>query len=144
MKHADKGSTVRIHYRATFDDGTLFDTSDGSNTLEFTIGETRPIPDIEGLVTGMFPGERRVGRIPAEEAYREHMGFQPHPKEGQRKWMPDEGQEVFLCLSDGQVVPSEVKKGPDGSFKLDVSPALAGKDLTFEIHLLEIVRDPAP
>jgi len=38
VKQAEHGDTVRVHYTGTLKDGTIFDSSEGREPLEFTIG----------------------------------------------------------------------------------------------------------
>jgi peptidylprolyl isomerase len=41
------GDTIQVHYKGTLSDGTLFDSSEGSEPLEFKVGEGRVIPGFE-------------------------------------------------------------------------------------------------
>ena len=57
MAEAKPGDKVKVHYRGSLEDGTVFDTSHGRQPLEFTIGEGQVIPGFEGAVVGMEPGD---------------------------------------------------------------------------------------
>ncbi|MBV9775230.1 MAG: FKBP-type peptidyl-prolyl cis-trans isomerase, partial [Gemmatimonadetes bacterium] len=55
MAQAKDGDTVRVHYTGTLDDGSAFDSSQGREPLEFTLGEGQVIPGFEEAVRGMSP-----------------------------------------------------------------------------------------
>ncbi len=44
MTQVKSGDTVRIHYTGTLADGTTFDSSQGRDPLEFTVGSGQIIP----------------------------------------------------------------------------------------------------
>ena len=73
MEQAKQGDAVKVHYTGTLDDGTRFDTSEGSDPLQFVIGEGMLIPAFEQSVVGMNPGESKELHIAAEEAYGPYM-----------------------------------------------------------------------
>ncbi len=50
MKH---GSKVKVHYTGTLNDGKVFDSSEGKESLEFTIGEGHVIPGFENGIKDM-------------------------------------------------------------------------------------------
>ena len=71
MATAQNGDTVRVHYTGTLDSGERFDSSEGRQPLEFTLGEGQIIPGFETAVRGLAPGESCSTRIEAADAYGE-------------------------------------------------------------------------
>ena len=65
MPQAKAGDTVRIHYTGTLHDGTVFDSSQGREPLEFTLGAGQVIPGFDSAVSGMEVGASRTVTIPA-------------------------------------------------------------------------------
>src|SRR5262245_61543322 len=96
---AKSGDLVRVHYKGTLSDGTVFDSSEGREPLEFTIGQGQVIPGFESAVTGLEVGGSIVRTIPADEAYgpmREEMVIKI-PRDQFPEDMPLEaGQELQL------------------------------------------------
>jgi FKBP-type peptidyl-prolyl cis-trans isomerase 2 len=142
QRTAQKGDTVRVHYRGTLEDGTEFDSSRGREPLEFTLGAGGIIPGFEDIVTGMSPGERRAERVAAEQAYGAHRG--DLVIEVSREHVPEDialelGQQLHLRQEGGQPVPVTVTDLSEEAVTLDANHPLAGKDLNFEIELLDIV-----
>ncbi len=141
MAEAKAGDTVKVHYKGTLDDGSVFDSSEGGEPIEFTIGQNRVIPGFEKAVEGMSEGDTKSATIPAAEAYGEHeadrMAEVPRselpddlePQVGQRLQVKDQGGESFV-VTIADVGEEQVT--------LDANHPLAGQDLTFEIQLVEI------
>lgn len=136
------GDTVRVHYRGTLPDGTEFDSSEGREPLEFTVGSGQVIPGFDSAVADLEPGESKTITIPAADAYGEHNpeGVQVFPRDA---FPPDAdpqvGWAVELEAPDGQRVPAVITEVTDESISLDFNHPLAGKDLTFDITLVEVV-----
>ena len=69
MVKATRGSKVKVAYVGTLCDGSVFDSSEEGNPLEFVMGEGKLIADFEGAVDGMGEGEKKTVSIPADRAY---------------------------------------------------------------------------
>jgi peptidylprolyl isomerase len=142
MESAERGRTVRVHYTGTLEDGSVFDSSHGGEPLEFTLGSGQVIPGFDEAVADMRVGESKSVTIPAEEAYG------PHRDELllviDRDQLPDEmvpevGQ--TLQMSDGrQTFPVSIREVGKDQVVLDANHPLAGKDLTFDLTLVEVVE----
>jgi peptidylprolyl isomerase len=142
MKQAQAGDTVRIHYSGTLDDGTQFDTSEGSDPLEFAVGSGMVIAGFDKAVEGMAVGESKSVKIPPEEAYgpRHDQLVQEVPKSA----LPDDiapavGMQLQGKSADGQVMNLVVTDVKDEEITVDANHPLAGEELTFDIELVEIV-----
>lgn len=136
------GDTVKVHYRGTLADGTEFDSSEGREPLEFTMGKGMLIPGFEKAVMGLNPGDKVTVTIPAAEAYGEHSDENviPMPREHvPADVTPEVGMSVHLQAENGMLMPATVIEITDEHVILDANHALAGQDLTFEIELVEIV-----
>ena len=133
---AEVSDTVKVHYTGRLADGTVFDTSVGSEPMEFTLGEGRVIPGFEQAITGMQVGESKTVTIPVDEAYgqrRDELIF-----EVERDRLPvDIEPEVGMQLptSQGDVTIIEVS---EATVKIDANHPLAGQELIFDIELVEI------
>ncbi len=141
MTQAKSGDTVLVHYTGTLDDGTVFDSSLEREPLEFTLGEKQVVPGFENGVIGMDIDETKTVNIPCEQAYGPHNPAQII--EIERDQIPPEmkievGQQLQMSADDGQALIVTVMELSDEKVKLDANHMLAGKDLTFEIKLVEI------
>jgi peptidylprolyl isomerase len=142
MAQAKPGDTVKIHYTGKLDDGTVFDTSADREPLQFTIGQGQLIPDFEQAVVGMNPGESKTVQIPSDNAYgphREEMVMEVDRSEFPEDLEPRVAQRLQVSQSDGRTFPATVTDVSESKVTLDANHPLAGKDLTFDVHLSEIV-----
>jgi peptidylprolyl isomerase len=141
MEPAKAGDTVRVHYTGRLSSGEVFDSSRGKDPLEFTLGEGRVIAGFDDAVAGMSPGDERTVVIPSDRAYGprrdEMVGAVPRdrlppalaPRVGQRLQMRQEGGSVTVTVTEVT----------DEAVVLDANHPLAGKDLTFDLRLVQIV-----
>jgi len=142
MSEAKSGDTVRIHYTGTLTDGTTFDSSEGRDPLEFTLGGGQIIPGLEREIFGMKVGDKKTVTAVADEAY-----GQPDPaamQEVPRASIPAEielivGGQLQAVTQDGRQISVTVAALTDDTVTMDANHPLAGKDLVFHVELVEIV-----
>lgn len=142
---SNDGKRVRTHYTGTFDDGTVFDSSyTRGEPLEFICMAGQMIKGFDEAVKDMEVGETKKVHIPAADAYGERNEelVQEIPKEN----IPDAdelpvGQTVYLQGPGGQPLPVKVEAVTDTVVVFDMNHEMAGKDLNFEITLVEIVEE---
>jgi peptidylprolyl isomerase len=141
MAQAKNDDTVKVHYKGTLDDGCVFDSSEGKEPLEFTIGKGMLIPAFEAGVIGLSPGEKKVIKITAAEAYGPVVddAFMNVPKsEIPPHIKPEVGVQLQLMGEDGSVVFAQITAVTDTEVTLNGNHPLAGKNLVFEIELVSI------
>jgi len=141
MVQAKEGDKVKVHYTGKLEDGAVFDSSEERPPLEFTIGSGQVIPGFENAVVGLSPGEKTVAQIPPEQGYGPH--YQEMVIEANRTDLPADldlqaGQQLNVRQEDGRVFRLTVVEVTKEKVKLDANHPLAGKDLTFDIELVEI------
>ena len=135
------GDTVRVHYKGSLQDGSVFDSSEGSDPLEFTIGEHEVIGGLEDAVVGMAEGEKKVTTIPPDGAYGEHeeeLVFKVSRSSIQSGAEVSVGDDVRVQLPDGQSAAMQVTAADESSITLDANHPLAGKTLVFDVELVSI------
>lgn len=143
MAQVKNGDTVKVHYSGKLDTGILFDTSEGSDPLEFNVGSGTLIAGFEDAIVGMAPGESKTVQIPPEKAYgryREDRVFKIDRKDLPEDIVPAEGMTLEVCASNGVNVPVQITEIEGDTITLDANHPLSEQTLTFEIKLLEIVE----
>ena len=141
MAQAKQGDAVRVHYTGKLEDGTVFDTSQDREPLEFTIGEDRVIPGFESAVLGMEPGDSKTEELAPDDAYgqrREDMVMELDREQIPENLDPEVGQQLHLRMEDGQRVPVVITELGEDSVTIDANHPLAGKKLIFDIELISI------
>ncbi len=138
---AKKGDRVRVHYKGTLENGEVFDSSEGRKPLEFVVGAGQMIPGFDQGIVGMEVDETKTLILSPNEAYGEWdedklfavkkellpKGYEPFP-----------GDSLQMMTNSGTPVSVKVHSFEDGTVHLDANHALAGKELTFEVKLVEI------
>lgn len=141
MSTASKGSTVKVHYTGKLTDDTVFDSSREREPLEFTVGSGQLIEGFDTAVDGMVVGESKQITIPSDKAYG------PRRDEAmitvEKTQLPDEvdpqvGMQLQASNDQGQSQILTIAEVHDAEVVLDGNHPLAGKDLVFDIELLEI------
>ncbi|MGH7575281.1 MAG: FKBP-type peptidyl-prolyl cis-trans isomerase [Longimicrobiales bacterium] len=141
MAEAKNGDTVRVHYTGKFDNGQVFDSSAGRAPIEFEVGSGQVIPGFDQAVVGMQPGQEKQVTVPADQAYGPHRTEKL--VEVPREEFPSDisatvGQKLLMSQG-GQDFEVTVTGVSDDGVVLDANHPLAGKDLRFDLELVEIV-----
>ena len=124
------------------EDGTIFDTSAKRDPLQFKIGEGQVISGFEEAVVGMKLSESKTVKVPADEAYgphREEMVLVVDQNQIPGHLELEIGQQLQISQKDGRKTIVTIANISESSVTLDTNHPLAGKDLTFDIQLIEIL-----
>ena len=141
MKKAGQGDKIKVNYTGKLDDGTVFDSSVGSDPLEFTMGEGMMIPGFERAVAGMAVGETTSVNIQPEDAYgtrRDDMVVRVGRADFPENITPEVGVAVTLRHPESGEFDAMISEVTDEAVMLDANHPLAGKALNFDIEVLEI------
>ncbi|GAB4332939.1 MAG: peptidylprolyl isomerase [Bacteroidales bacterium] len=141
MTQVKKGDTVKVHYTGKLTDGTVFDSSEGREPLQFTVGDGRLIRGFDEGVVGMEVNESRTVEIKSEDAYgpvRDDLFVKVPMSQLPEGLKPEVGMELISQQPDGQEIIVTVKEVQDDSVLIDANHRLAGQDLVFDITLVEI------
>ena len=140
----ETGDNIKVHYTGTLDDGSIFDSSKGREPLAFTAGAGQMIKGFDAAVIGMKVGEVKTITILAEDAYGPYNDelLLTFPRDKLPEGMePKVNDRLALTQSDGRQVPVVVTEVTGEGIIVDANHELAGKDLTFEIELVELTRE---
>ena len=139
IKNGDK---VKVEYTGTFDDGTVFDSSEKhGKPLEFQVGGKQVVPGFENAVVGMEKEQEKEIKLQPSEAYGD-----PNPqlvKKVPKDKMPKDvevkpGMVMVMSLPNGMQVPATVKEISDADVTIDLNHPLAGKILNFKIKIVDV------
>lgn len=137
-----QGDVVRVHYTGTLLDGTQFDSSVGRNPLEFKVGAGQMIKGFDAGVVGMAVGEKKKIQIDPDNGYgqKDPEAIIEFPASNVPEGMTLEiGQQLNLQNQYGQPVPVVVLEVKEDVIIMDANHFLAGKDLVFDVEIVEIV-----
>jgi len=142
MASAQNGDTVKVHYTGKLENGTVFDSSEGREPLQFTIGQQQVILGFDQGVIGMEINQSKVIQIPAEKGYgsrRDDLILNAPLDQLPQDVDPKVGMQLQATQPDGQTVVLTILEINETEVKLDANHHLAGKDLTFDVQLVEIL-----
>lgn len=133
-------SFVKLHYKGTLSDGTVFDSSEGRDALEFISGIGLIIPGLDEGIQGLKVGDKKTISVPADKAYgpRHDEAMQEVPKD---QFPPEINLEVGMQLAaqgPQGAIPVVVTEILDEVVKVDFNHPLAGKDLTFDVEVVDV------
>lgn len=142
MATANFGNTVKVHYTVKLNDGTVVDSTMEHGPFTFTLGMGQVIPGFEKAVMDMSPGTSKTVKIDMEDAYGQY--YQELIKEVDRDHFPDDfnfvvGQHLEIPADDRKTTLVTVVGTTEKTVILDTNHPLAGKELTIDIQLLEIL-----
>jgi FKBP-type peptidyl-prolyl cis-trans isomerase 2 len=141
MQQAQNGDKVKVHYHGKLRSGDTFDSSQGREPLEFTLGSGQVIKGFDDGVTGMKVGDKKTVEIPVADAYgekNEEMLIEFPKNQFPPELNPEPGMQLMMNNRQGQQFPVNIVEVKEESVVLDANHPLAGQDLIFDLELVEI------
>ena len=133
------GAKIKVHYTGALSDGTVFDSSEGRQPLEFTIGKNQVIAGFENGIKDMKLNEEKNINILAKDAYgeRDERMVVSVPRS---KFPPEieAGGQLLLKSPEGQRIPAKIKEINDNEVIIDLNHPFAGKELNFKVKVVGI------
>lgn len=147
MANAKVGDTVRVSYVGKLSDGTVFDSTNEGNWLELVLGDYGVLPSFEDAIVGLAAGETTNVSVAPADAYGEY-----HDElltEIPRTQLPADAQievgaMLQVRLSTGDEIDVTITEVNQKSISVDGNHPLAGKELEYEICLIEISNSANP
>ncbi len=136
----ETGKTVQMHYVGKLDDGTIFDSSEGKEPLEFVFGEGSIIPALEKELEGMEEGEKKQVVVKAEDAYGERNP-EAIQKVSKDQLPPEIEPKVgmqLLAQTQTANIPVTIIEVEEDTITIDFNHPLAGKDLIFDVEIVKV------
>ena len=138
---AKEGRNVRVHYKGTLNDGTVFDSSyDRGETINFTVGGGQMIPGFENAIDGMRVGETKKVSLTPNESYGDYdpNAIRDVPKTSFPEDFDFIEGGVVAGTANGMPLKGTINEVKDDTVLIDFNHPMAGKDLNFEIELVEV------
>ena len=141
MSTVNKGDKIRVHYTGRLRDGSVFDSSEGRDPLEFEVGAGHVIEGFDAGVISMSPGEKKQVEIPAAEAYGERsdeLEFKVPREQLPAELEIEVGTPLQVQQPDDSTFMVTIKAVEGDEVTLDANHELAGQDLIFDIEIVSI------
>ena len=131
------GDKISVDYTGRLQDGTVFDTSVGRSTLDFTVGAGQMIKGFDSAVVGMKVGETKTVTLSPELAY-----GAVDPKKvitfDSNQFAEFSKLQVGMTVQSGSGFSGKIVEKNDKNAVIDFNHELAGKTLIFDITLVSI------
>jgi peptidylprolyl isomerase len=138
---AENGHNVKVHYKGTLNDGTVFDSSHDRGTIDFQIGGGQMLPGFDSAVVGMKVGEIKEISLASDDAYGPvvpqaiaDVPMERFPSD----FKFETGEMIQGSTPDGRPMVGKIETVNNSSVTVNFNHPLAGEDLNFEIKLVEI------
>ena len=141
MNQVKENNTVKVNYTGKLSDGQVFDSSEGKEPLEFTLGQGQLIPGFEKGLIDMKLKEKKTITIDKEDAYgkiNDDLIHEVNKNELPKDMTPDVGMGLVSKSPDGQETNLRVVEVKEESVVIDGNHPLAGKDLIFDLEVVDI------
>jgi FKBP-type peptidyl-prolyl cis-trans isomerase 2 len=141
MQQVQNGDKIKVHYHGKLRSGETFDSSDGRDPLEFTVGSGQVIKGFDEGVKGMKVGDKKTVEIHVTDAYGEkqqEMMIEFPKDQFPADMNPEVGMQLMMSNGSGQQFPVTVAEVKDATIVLDANHPLAGQDLVFDLELVSI------
>lgn len=141
MNQVKENNTVKVNYTGKLSDGQIFDTSEGREPLEFTLGQGQLIPGFENGVIDMKLNEKKTITIAKEEAYGDvnpALIQEVSKADLPQDMTPEVGMGLVSKTQDGRETNLLVVEVKEETIVLDANHPLAGKDLVFDLEVVDI------
>ncbi len=143
MEGIREGDRVQVHYTGKLQSGEVFDSSQGREPLDLTIGEGKIIPGFEQALLGMQTGDKKSFDLTPDQAFGERKDELVHVI--QKEQIPSDikleiGMQLALEGQQKEPIPAQVVDISESTVTLDTNHPLAGKDINFEVDVVEITR----
>jgi len=131
---------VTLDYTLTVD-GEVVDSTAGIDPISFLQGYENIIPGLENELYGLKVGDQKKVFVPAKDAYGE---IDPEAVvEVPRKDIPKDipiktGIELQVSNEDGELMDAVITAISKNTVTLDFNHPLAGKNLTFEVTVVDL------
>lgn len=142
MTKAKMGDMVKVHYTGKLDNGKVFGSSNDKEPFEVSLGSEKVISGFEKSIVGMEVGEKKTVQIQPEDAFGPRRG--ELVAEVNKEQFPDDvqikvGQQIKTPQPNGDSLVLTITDVQENKVTLDANHPLAGKTLTFDLELVEIV-----
>jgi FKBP-type peptidyl-prolyl cis-trans isomerase SlyD len=137
---------ITFNYTLKDESGNILDSTGNNQPLSFLKGSNQVLPRLEEALDEMIIGSKKNVKIPAKEAYGE---YSDNAIQTLRKEQFPDGANLNIGISyvanspDGKQMPFVITDVKENDVTVDFNHPLAGKDLEFDVELVD-KRDATP
>ena len=141
-KTIQAGSSVLINYTLAIEDGTVVESTEGTDPLRFSLGDGTLIEGLEAVLIDMKVGDRQCMQLEAVEAFgfADETNVHMLTRDKFPEDMPLEKDLIIgFTTPSGEEVPGRIMEMPDDDLVIvDFNHPLAGHAVTFDVEVMAI------
>lgn len=142
----EQNKVVTMNFKLTDDHGNVLDSTEQGGPFSYLSGNNMVLPKLEETVNGMIIGTKKSLKLNAADGYGNYneealqvVGKENFPED----FVLEVGREYMASNPDGVQMPFTITNVNGEEITIDFNHPLAGKNLNFDIELLD-VRDATP
>lgn len=142
----ESNKVVTINFTLKDSDGNVLESTENTESFSYISGNNQILPKLEDTVNQMIIGTKKDVVIKAAEGYGEYNEAavqQIDKKEFPEDIKLEEGMRLIANSPDGKQMPFIINKIEENEVTVDFNHPLVGKNLEFNVELLD-VRDATP
>jgi FKBP-type peptidyl-prolyl cis-trans isomerase SlyD len=137
----EANKVVTMNFTLTDDTGNVLDSTDAGEPFSYISGSGMVLPKLEEVVSGMIIGTKKQLKLEAKDGYGvynddavQSVGKENFPED----FILEAGMEYMASNPDGVQMPFIITNVEDETVTVDFNHPLAGKNLHFDIELLDV------
>jgi len=134
-----QGTQVTLHFAIKLGNGDVVDSTFDKQPATFNVGDGNLLPGFESILMGLVNGDEREFTIPPEQAFGQHNPQNVQAVE--RGNFDQEELELGAMFSfqngDGEL-PGVIVDVDDNEVVIDFNHPLAGKNIIFQVKIIDI------
>ena len=139
----EANKVVTMNFKLTDDQGNILDSTEHGGPFSYLTGKNNILPKLEEAVNNMIIGTKKQIKLDAENAYGNYneqivqvVGKENFPED----FVLEVGMEYMASNPEGVQMPFVITEVRDEDVTIDFNHPLAGKNLNFDVELID-VRD---
>ena len=135
-----QGSQVTLHFAIKLENGDVVDSTFDKQPASFTVGDGSLLPGFEMALYGLKCGDQRSLPITPDQGFGQSnpQNVQVMPRSAFAAMELSEGLLVIFNDAANAELPGVVKAFDETHVTVDFNHPLAGKNLTFDVEILEV------
>lgn len=136
----EANKVISFNYTLKDDQGAVIESTSNKQPLTFLSGQNQIIPKLEEALNGMLIGGKKNVKVNAADAYGEYddkaiqnINKEQFPSEAKL----EVGMRYLANSPDGKQVPFVITEVKEKDIIVDFNHPLAGKDLEFDVELVD-------
>jgi FKBP-type peptidyl-prolyl cis-trans isomerase SlpA len=138
----DTGTTVTLHFALLLEDGAVVDSNFEGKPATFSIGDGNLLPGFEETLLGLKKDDQREFVVPPEKAFGQHneQNLQRVSMDNFDELELEPGAMFSFQNGDGEL-PGVVVEIVDGEVMVDFNHPLAGKNIIFQVKIMDVTPE---